>query len=54
MSNIHDFILNPTDPKATIIANTNLLMGGVNIVVMFYFYDSPMPPFGAFKDLLAI
>ncbi|KAF1813617.1 FAD-binding domain-containing protein [Eremomyces bilateralis CBS 781.70] len=50
----HDFISNPSDPKAAIIVNHNMVMGGVTIVQVFFFYDGTTPPSAAFNGLLEI
>ncbi|KAK1987689.1 FAD binding domain-containing protein [Colletotrichum cereale] len=50
---IRDFTENYTDPKAAIIATSELtLLNGVNIWILFLFYDGPQPPKGIFDGFL--
>jgi hypothetical protein len=50
----HDFIQNPPDPKAAVIVNHEQTLGGTTIFMVFYFYDGPSPPPGAFGKLTDI
>ncbi|EFQ32572.1 FAD binding domain-containing protein [Colletotrichum graminicola M1.001] len=50
---IRDFTENYTDPKAAIIATSELtLLNGVNLWILFLFYDGPEPPSGIFDGFL--
>ncbi|KAF1813382.1 FAD-binding domain-containing protein [Eremomyces bilateralis CBS 781.70] len=52
---LHDFIGNNNkDPKAAVIVNSNKLVSGVAIYMIFFFYDAPEAPkgaFGKFEDI---
>ena len=52
---LHDFIANGQEnPKAAIICNSNFAIGGLKIYMVFYFYDGPTPPAGAFGKFESI
>jgi hypothetical protein len=44
----HDFTENPVDPKAAVILTLEKI-GTTILPVVFYFYQAPTPPKGAFK-----
>jgi hypothetical protein len=51
----HEFINNPNpDPKAAIIVNSNHCTSGMNIYMIFFFYDGEKHPPGAFGKMYDI
>jgi hypothetical protein len=54
-SGFHEFNKNPNaDPKAASIVNTSYATQGTIIYMVFFFYDGPKPPAGAFGKLIDI
>jgi hypothetical protein len=48
-----DFTENPVDPKAAVILTLERV-AGINIFLLFKFYDGPTPPTGVFKGFEGI
>lgn len=55
-SALHDFVPdNAHDEKAAIILTDNLVVGGLELFIIFYYYEAPEPPTeGAFAKFLEI
>jgi len=51
---MHDYILNPPTTKSAIIFTHGQPAGFIKFYMLFFFYDGPEPPAGAFGKLTNI